>query len=159
MTAEQLLVLALLAAAFAVGWVARRGSGRDEARERLSELLGDARSAIDRAMTAYRVARGVAGADPAAASEARSVLGTVVAALESESARLANELGADHPLAEDCAQVVTALSLLGDELAQAAGGAALDERALRPVETAAREAQTRFARTTTAVLSLAPSPR
>jgi hypothetical protein len=114
-SADQLLVLVLLAAAFAAGWVARGGKDKDEesggpagrapeppaAPPADDALVAEADLALGRAITAGHAARAVAAA-PAGTSEAASraalsVLDQRLAELEDVADRLENALGPDAP--------------------------------------------------------------
>jgi hypothetical protein len=114
MSADQLLVLVLLAAAFAAGWVARGGREPDEDASPApgdapapeppaagDPLVASADDALARAMTAARAARAVA-AGPAGTSEAATraalgVLETRLAELEDVADRLEDARGPDDP--------------------------------------------------------------
>ena len=113
MSADQLLVLALLAAAFAAGWVARGGrNSGEEAAEAATKggaagngandpLVAEADVALARAITAARAARSVAAA-PAGTSEAASraalgILDTRLDELEDVADRLEESLGPGDP--------------------------------------------------------------
>jgi len=114
-SSEQLLVLVLLAAAFAAGWFARGGRADGAPAEEAAAdeplpvvpppaaldpvMVGDADAVLDRAISAARAARAVA-LGPAGASEAatRAVLGVLdrrIAELEDCADRLEAALGAD----------------------------------------------------------------
>jgi hypothetical protein len=113
-SADQLLVLALLAAAFAAGWVARGGrNSGEEAAEAATKgagaagngandpLVAQADVALARAITAARAARSVA-AGPAGTSEAASraalgILDTRLDELEDVADRLEQSLGPGDP--------------------------------------------------------------
>ena len=116
MSSEQLLVLVLLAAAFAAGWLARGGRGEaapagaafdDEvppppampAAPPDQAVIAEAGAVLERAISAARAARSVA-LGPAGASEAatQAVLGVLdrrIAELEDCADRLEAELGPD----------------------------------------------------------------
>ena len=112
MSSEQLLVLVLLAAAFAAGWFARGGRSAEApaadepapvapppTAEPDAVLVSEADAALDRAISAARAARAVA-LGPAGASEAatRAVLGVLdrrISELEDCADRLEADLGAD----------------------------------------------------------------
>jgi hypothetical protein len=114
-SADQLLVLVLLAAAFAAGWVARGGREKDEENDDApgapapgvpaaspepatdDPLIAEADLALGRAMTAARAARAVAsgagGTSDAASRAALGVLDTRLAELEQVADDLEGALG------------------------------------------------------------------
>jgi hypothetical protein len=110
-SADQLLVLVLLAAAFAAGWVARGGRDSDEEAEAPAPapaeppadgpLVAEADLALGRAMTAARAARamaaGAGGTSEAASRAALGVLDMRLAELEEVADRLELERGPDDP--------------------------------------------------------------
>jgi len=168
-TGAQLLVLALLAAAFAAGWIARRDNRSDDSDgdagwRDLTQHIAAARGALARAMTAYGAAREDArgpsdDGQPAGAREAQLAFVTAIDSLEATRGGLVDRLGATHPLAEDCAEAVTALSLLRDELAVAGDGDPIDAAVTGAVESAARQAHARFERSASALLLLDATAR
>ena len=129
MSADQLLVLVLLAAAFAAGWVARGGRESDEDETTDSApppapeppaagdpLIGEADAALSRAVTAARAARAVAtgagGTSDAASRAALGVLDTRLAELEDVADRLEDARGAEDPAFLAFDQVVSGMTTL-----------------------------------------------
>jgi len=118
-SADQLLVLVLLAAAFAAGWVARGGREKDEETEDApgaptpglpavppepangDPLIAEADLALGRAITAARAARamasGAGGTSEAASRAALGVLDTRLDELEQVADSLESERGPDDP--------------------------------------------------------------
>jgi hypothetical protein len=133
-TGTQLLVLALLGAAFGAGWVAgRNGDERLELRLPridLLDMLEDATNAVRAALSTR------AAADLGQLEEARHAL--------------AQALGNDHPLVEDLEQLGGALALT------AAQADAADTAIASAVESAAKTAAHRFYRTAAAIQTLEP---
>ncbi len=134
-TGTQLLVLALLGAAFAAGWVAgRNGDERLELglpRADLLNMLEDAANAVRAALSTR------AAADLSRLEEAREALGQA--------------LGNDHPLVDDLEQLGGALALA------AVHTDAADTAIASAVESAARTAAQRFHRTAAAIRALEPT--
>jgi hypothetical protein len=114
MSADQLLVLVLLAASFAAGWVARGGRQSDEdaptgdgepappeSVAAADPLIDEADTALNRAITAARAARamaaGAGGSSEAASRAALGVLDTRVGELEDVADRLEDARGPDDP--------------------------------------------------------------
>ena len=160
MSGDQLIVLALLVGAFAVGWVARGdGRSRDERdgrdtrrRSALRELLEAAATALDRAVVAGAAAHAMARADDETRAVAAGVLEDAAAALGPLAERLRAELGAGHALTEEFADVAAALGIVQDWLAD---GAPTDgEEAARGLMRAARDALGRFRRIAGAVAAV-----
>jgi hypothetical protein len=160
-TAEQVIVLALLVAAFAAGWAARgnRADG-DDPRHRaraLADLLAEAEHALDRALLAHRVLAGLGGEALGTPFEdtrraARRTLDDALAPLAGIEQRLDAELPRRHPLADDFSQGAAALRLLAD--ARRHDRADVDEAAIAEVERAARFAHARFRREADAIALL-----
>ena len=155
MSADQLLVLVLLAAAFAAGWVARGGkndkkdSGEPATPPRAPSapaaddpLVAEAEVALGRAVTAARAARavagGAAGTSEAASSAALGVLDHRLAELEGVADRLEEALGHDDPAFLAFDRIVSSLATLrrrvdGDGvLAEVESARAGWELAIRP---------------------------
>ena len=154
MSGEQILVLALLAAAFAAGWIAR-GAGSTERRVDdpegdlgLGSLLEEGSTALDRALVAYHAAIGMWRQEGDAMSGVgQMVVGTFsgkLARLEALSDELVERLGPDHPLAADFDDAVTALFSLSRGLGAYEDGRGLDPGTLAGL--AAHEAELQSAR-------------
>jgi hypothetical protein len=151
-SADQLLVLVLLAAAFAAGWVARGGKQTaDEDGEAPAApaeapaddpLLAEADLALGRAMTAARAARavaaGAAGTSEAASTAALGVLDSRLAELEEVADRLEAARGPDDPSFLAFDRIVSGMATLrrrvnGDAvLAEVESARAEWELAVRP---------------------------
>ena len=143
MSSEQLLVLVLLAAAFAAGWFARGGRGEGAVADEAADdtvtpapvppavgdpLLIEADAALGRAVSAARAARAVA-IGPAGASEAatRTVLGVLdrrLSELEDCADRLEAALGPDDAAFAAYDRVVSGLHTMRRHID---GDTALDE--------------------------------
>ena len=152
MSGEQLRVLALLAAAFAAGWIAR-GAGSSERRVddpdgELGPLLEEGSTALDSALVAYHAAIGMWRQEEDAMTEVgQMVVGTFrgkLARLEALSDDLVERLGPDHPLAADFDDAVTALFSLSRGLGAYEDGRGLDPGTLAGL--AAYEAELQSAR-------------
>jgi hypothetical protein len=129
-SADQLLVLVLLAAAFAAGWVARGGRHETKPKPRGADepatpdvpaatddpLVADADVALGRAMTAARAARamaaGTGGTSEAATQAALKVLDQRMAVLEDVADGLEAARGADDPAFVAFDRVVSGMSAL-----------------------------------------------
>jgi hypothetical protein len=127
-SADQLLVLVLLAAAFAAGWVAR--GGRHEPKPRGAgepatpdapgapddPLVAEADLALGRAVTAARAARamaaGAGGSSEAATQAALKVLDQRMAVLEDVADGLEAARGADDPTFVAFDRVVSGMASL-----------------------------------------------
>ncbi len=156
MSGEQLIVLALLGVAFAVGWIARgdgraaRGSPEGAAGERaayLRALIEDAQAALDRAVSAcapaLAIAEGSARGD-VALSAALDVVDRATATLAPLADRLHMELGDDHPLTEEFDDAAAAVDLVQSWLSS--GATPADAVTARGLHRAARDALGRFRR-------------
>jgi hypothetical protein len=136
-TGTQLLVLALLGAAFVAGWVAgRNGDERLELRLPRTDLL----RMLDEAATAAQAALSTRAS-------------TDLERLEDAKQALAQALGSDHPLVDDLEQLSGALALAAVQSDDA------DAAIASAVESAARTAATRFNRTAAAIRTLEPDRR
>jgi hypothetical protein len=135
LTAPQLVVLALLAAAFAAGWAAgRNGSGSRRSRA-LLRAADCASAAVADALAAYEAAR--ANADPDAGRRYR----VAVNRLKAESDALLAEAGDENPLAQEFGHAAKALAMLVDD--GQPGGSEAD----RALERVARDSSLRAQRT------------
>jgi hypothetical protein len=110
-TAQQIIVLVLLVAAFAVGWLAGRNRSKKTA---LRDLLVEAESALA----------------PAVPARGRALEDALTPLADIER-RLGQALPDGHPIAEDFSQTLAALQLLGRLRGRDADVAAEVERALR----------------------------
>jgi len=136
-TGTQLLVLALLGAAFGAGWVAgRNGDERLELRLPRVDLL----RMLEEAANAARAAL---------STRADADLGQ----LEEAKQALAEALGSGHPLVDDLEQLSGALALAAAQSGDA------DAEIASAVDSAARTAASRFYRTAAAIRSLEPDRR
>ena len=160
MSGDQLIVLALLVGAFAVGWIARgdgvgragREGGDSRRRDALRELVEAAAAALERAVVAGAAAQAVARADADARAVATGILQDALAALAPLADGLRTELAADHALVQELEEGVGALGLVEAWLAD---GAPPDgEEAARALSRAARDASGRFRRTAGAVAAV-----
>jgi hypothetical protein len=133
-TATQLVVLALLGAAFGAGWVAgRNGDERLELRIPRADLL----QMLEEATNAARAALG---------SHATADLDR----LEEVKRALGEALGAGHPLVDDLEQLGGALALAAAQTGDA------DMAIASALERAARTAASRLYRTSAAIRALEP---
>ena len=153
---EVLIVLVLLAAAFAGGWIARgrewpegliparTGGARDPS---LPALIEDTEAALDRAVSACDPALAIAEGSARghiALSAALDVVDRAAAALEPLGDRLHAQLGDDHPLTEEFDDASAGVALVQSWLS---GGATPDDAVTaRGVHRAARDALGRFRR-------------
>ena len=144
MTAEQLVVLGLLAAAFSAGWIARgAGSRRREAVAAAKPSVAEFDQALEGTLTACRAA--LRDGPPREAK--RLDVPRLMEELTAMEARLSEALGPDHPLTQDAADAVQALGLLADALTEQAAGrepAAEERRLVHDMVRAATTLRGRF---------------
>ena len=136
MTATQVIVLVLLFAAFAIGWIARgagrRGGGYFEA------VIEEGADALDAAQTACEAA--LRGDD--------AELDAAGAGLRAARRELADQVGPGSPLVEDIESARDALTLLTTWVRDGAAAEA------RPLANVVRDARIRYRRTATAIEQL-----
>ena len=154
MTGEQLVVIGLLAVAFAAGWLARGGHD-DQADEHgdLGPLLDRGGEALERALTACHATvamwRAGEGAGQPAGTMAVRILIDERLRLGAVADDVRDSLGSGNPLAVDLAQAAEAASLVEREMEGYLAGDQLDDergRRLDAYEGAFRDARMRFGR-------------
>ena len=150
MDGAQLIVLALLVAAFAAGWWAGRDRGEGEQAavapgdDDARDLVHEGERALDDAVVAASAALAVSTAGDEAAIEATlSILDEATGALPPIEARLRERFGANHPLTEEFSDCSAATSLMAESL-PGAGDAGTEP--FRGIDRAARDALLRYRR-------------
>jgi hypothetical protein len=131
MTAEQLVVLLLLAAAFAAGWVARGAQGSPA--EPLSETSDQPGETLARALTAYRAARSTWAMSGAAVGPAGRIAVDILRA-RVEEARAAATAADDGKSRRDLTAVVNMLERAVDSFDASLRGGDVNVGTLRPLD-------------------------
>ena len=162
MTGEQILVVGLLVAAFAAGWVARGGGPRpaepsppeDEGgTDNLQALLREAEHSLHRAIRDYKAGLAMWRQEGASITDhgraVVSIFGDEITKLELLTGRIEGRLGVDYPICEDLDRTVNALIRLSGGLGAYQAGEPLDaerEGTLRLAEARLADSRARFQR-------------
>lgn len=134
MTSTQIIVLGLLVAAFAAGWVARGAGRRDD--HRFTGALGEGVEALGAAQRACDAA--LHGGSPAQVDAA-------VARLRGARRELAEWIGSESPLVEDMEAARDAMTLIATAVHDGAPHVAA------PLAGVVRDARVRYQRTARAI--------